>query len=429
MSGGIAVSLFWMIVPVAAPLIVFLLLGFFSYFCLGASDIFINRLFLYRIPEKEAFSYNAMNNFMMAIVSLLFGVIGGFCIDIGTLIHFPVVLNPYAILFALIFILGVIGLWLSLSVEEKGSLSARDMLSVFSPDGMRAYIDIGKLGRADSEFKKKTVLLSIGNNANETATREIKSLMGTPLSNSKEEMIISLFNFPRPSLLPYLLSEAADPDSYYREKALFALGAYKGSEIEHLLISLLDDPDLIIRSIAAKSLGRTGNTDYLDKVRIYFLQDNPIAAQLNYIIALKNMDTEGTFLQYLFQSVHKRRSRRYKETVFSLYSDILDFQPYLEELYRAAASEGNDPVIDTFLNDCRDSLDFFRARKNLKQFFGHKSWVQIGSVCETFLRKQDFNGSEQFLKKGILTLISTGGPTDFTDALACVYFTYQLIRP
>ncbi len=71
--------------------------------------------------------------------------------------------------------------------------------------------------------------------------------------------------------------------------------------METTLIRLLDDPSQRIRSTAAKSLARVGNTSYLE--RIQALAGEPstnLWAAMNYFIAISIMDQKGRYLEHLF---------------------------------------------------------------------------------------------------------------------------------
>ncbi len=404
--------------------------GFFTNFFLLSCNILISRVVVNSMPEDETFSYNAMVNFVTALFSAAAGILGGFLINWG---QYPthLLFNRYSYLFIFGILLSVLIAFLSALLVEKGSLSGKETAAIlFSFEGLRAYINIGKMQGAKNPVKKRTVLLSISENEAPAATEELKRILALPLSASKGEVIKSLFRHPRPVLLPELLQEAKDFGSYHQLKALFALGAYPDSEVEKLLLELLDNSDSAVRSNAAKSLGRIGNKSALAKVRL--LAGDAVTSwdKINYLIALKNMDESGEYLRYLFEHTAENTKGIFNQTYYALVADTYEMKPSLSIIYQAHnLKKGNGLKI--FLDNSRDHEMFFLHNIELITRFQEKNWQQIQNFC-----RESLNGRESLIKNipGYLAALRSGitgyseiNKCSYDDALALVYFTYQIL--
>ena len=298
---------------------------------------------------------------------------------------------------------------------------------------MRAYNYIGKLNSIEDPVKKKTVILSMSQNDAPIATEEMRSIIASPLSSGKGEVIKSLFNHPRPELLNDLLREAADYGSYHQTKAIFALGAYEDKEVEVFLVGLLNSTDSSVRSSAAKSLGRVGHRDSVEIVRNLASQAERPLDKINYFIALKNMDSSGVVFQNIFRESRSLSNGQFRQTYYSLAADLLDFKPQLSQIYSSKNLQKGDGLRD-FLDQTRDLGYFYKHHKDLIQWFADSDWFQIGEFCQKSLRNiEDLNLSDPQLNlrtavmEEALKLKENESQTLYDDALSCVYFTYQIL--
>jgi len=427
----------WIILPVSVenkiPIVFFFVLGFFSNFFLLSTNMLINRVVVNTMPDKDSFSYNAMINFVMAFFSFFSGIAGGILIDRGQSSGLPLP-NNFSFLFSFIMILSLLLVVLSLKIIDKGSLSAKETAAIlFSLEGLRAYNYIGKLNTTEDPVKKRTVLLSISQNDASIATEEMRSIIASPLSPGKGEVIKSLFNHPRPALLKDLLREAGDSGSYHQVSAIFALGAYDGKAVESLLLKLLKNSESTIRSNAAKSLGRIGHTDSLEIVRIQALKAQLAMDKINYLIALKNMDSGGQIFGSVFEDAASTGDSIFPQTYYSLVGDLLDLKPALSHIYSSKNMQKGDGVRD-FLDQTRDLNYFYDHHKELIKWFSHGKWKHIGEFCIESLAGVDGQKIPEpliHLKKAVedqsLRFISHSSDSFYDDALAAVYFTYQIL--
>ncbi len=425
--------LFWAVLPVKGgegniPVVIYYVLGFFTNFFLMTSNVLVSRVVVNTMPEDETFGYNSMINFMMALFSAGSGFLGGTLIDAGQRMHLPVI-NSYGFLFVLAIFLSLAVTFLSIRLIDRGSLTTRQAAAIFfSFEGLRAYIDIGKMKNTSNPVKKKTVLLSISENEAPFVTEELKKILALPLSASKGEVIKSLFSHPRPELLPELLAEARDSGSYHQLKAIFALGAYPSPDVEELLLQLFQDTDSAVRSNAAKSLGRIGNTTVLPLVRSMADRAESSWDRINYLIALKNMDDSGMFLENLFDTGAKGPEGTFRQTYYALCADLYGMAPSLSALYQACnLTKGKG--IQVFLESTRDHERFYRYYQDLKKWFKEEKGASVRAFCRESLRDlpdEAETGYKTGLRNGILRFTERE-KTVYDDMCAAVYFTYQIL--
>jgi hypothetical protein len=432
----------WILLPVSTdtklPIYYYFILGFFTNFFLWSGNVLVSRVLVNTMPENESFSYNSMTNFITAFFSLFSGIIGGLLIDLGQgsgLLLF----NVYSYLFLFAMALSLVLMVLSLFMVDRGSLSARETAAIlFSFEGMRAYMDIGKLNVTEDPVKKKTVLLSISQNETAVATEEIRSILASPLSSGKGELIKSLFSHPRPVLLPELLREAEDSGSYHQLKAVFALGAYPGVETDKLLVNLLDSSDISVQSNAAKSLSRIGHNKSLIRIRLQAKQAIHAWDKINFLIALKNMDSQGIIFMDIFKESKKISNSMFPQTYYSLASDLLDLKPQLSAIFNSRNLKSGEGVRN-FLELTRDLDLFYKHHKDLKAWFKTGNWLKIWQFCFNSLNSKDnltlLSDPVKNLRTAILTESQTisfeqmGDNLFYYDSsLAAVYFTYQILN-
>jgi len=435
----------WFILPVSQntkiPVYLYFILGFFTNFFLLLGNLLISRVFVNTMPENESFAYNAMTNFITAFFSLISGIAAGLLIDYGQRSS-AFLFNNYSYLFLFAMSLSLILVFLSLILIDKGSLSARETAAIlFSFEGLRAYMDIGKLNSTSNPVKKKTVLLSISQNEASVATDEIRHIIGSPLSSDKGEIIKSLFRNPRQELLLPLLTEAADLGSYHQPQAVFALGAYPGIKTENLLLQLLDSPDISVKSNAAKSLSRIGHTESLNKIRLQSTNAVNAWDKINFLIALKNMDPEGLVFRNIFNESKSFTNSLFPQTYYSLAADLLELKPQLSIIFNSRNMKSGTGV-KNFLEEARDIDSFYKSHKELKSWFKLENCASIWDFCSKSLELNTINGnlsnlpgSFQQLRYAVLEKSKNislqkqfNCKSDYDDALAAVYFTYQILN-
>ncbi len=425
-SLGLAISfLLWFFIPADFPLYIYFILGIVTGFFLYTNNMLTNRLIVRVLPEGDTVGYNSMINFVVAFVSLFVGFAGGYLADSHSL-FFTSLPNSYSLTFLFASVTASAALVLSFMVSEPDSRSNRDAISIlFSPSNLQAFWQIGRLDKIKDPVRRRTVLLNISKQENTLATEEIRAVLASPLSTGKGEIIKSLFSHPRHELLDDLIREAESSSSYHRLKAIFALGAYPDSKTEELLEKLLFDDNPDVCSNAAKSLGRIGSRKYLDVVREKASEDEDLWNSMNYAIALNNMDREKKFLKNLFSEKIYRQDKRFRQTYYSLVARMLGFSPSLSDIYKSRNLVKGEGLRD-FLDEAREHKKFYEEHENFIKMFSEGSYSLIWKRCSLMIASVDAKKHFRYLAESI-----TGYPaeqSDYDDALACVYFTYQILN-
>jgi predicted MFS family arabinose efflux permease len=428
--GSLAVTILilgWAAAPETLPIAIYFVLGFFLIFMININNMLISRLIIKRMPEKEAVGFSSMVQFIIAIISLILGIVGGRLIDFGP-IDAGVLLNQYSWTFSFAAGLSLTSFIIVLRLKDSESLSGKDAASILlSVYGMRAYLNINRLQKIEDPVRKKTVLLSIGSNQNDVATSEIKRMLLSPFSSDKAELIRGLFYHPRPSLLPLLLKDAADEGSYTRESSVFALGASPGKETEEILLTLLDSSDMVIRSSSAKSLGRIGHTASLNRIRNLFSIEKDTRCLMNYFIAMKNMDKKGTYLLDLFSLRWVGKTQSFRQGIYSLNAEFMHYKPELSHLFQLSNGQRGAGVLD-FLDETRDHPGFLESHQDLIKWFKEDAFIPIIDFCRNVLNEDVSNSLRQNIKDSIMNRTNEVLQLEYDDVLAVLYYTYQVVK-
>lgn len=418
-------TMLWIVTPVDSGIIFYFIFGFLTTFALYVNMIMINRLVVRALPENDAVSYSTMLNFFVGFISFLVGLCAGTLADLPNIsgLNLP---NSYSLTFMMAMLFCGLTLVFTYKTKDDGSLSTREAASImFSITNLASFQRISQLRKTENPVEKRALLLNLGNDNTIMAEEELRNYLHNPLSVDKEEALLSLFSNPRPRLLPQILAEADDRDSYQRVQAIFALGAYPGEESEKLLISLLDDPEPSIRSNAAKSLGRIGSNSCLEKVRQNARVSTGIWDHLNYTIALKHMDKEGRFLKDLFSVEISERNISMIQAHYSLNAKLQDFLPSLAYIFQSRnLSQGQG--LQDFLDEARDDEGFLESHMDFMRWFEKGKFEKIWNRCRNLLSEKMPSAYFDNMKNSIMEFPSEEAGYD--DTLAVVYFTYQLIK-
>lgn len=426
----------WMVVPVTAQVYIFFILGLLTNFFLGVINILIRRLVASVIPDDEGVSFNSMVNFVIAFFALFGGLAGGALASAGLMIPHEIRLggvhlgNSYILTHSLAMVLSVVGLVLSGLLREKGSYSTKDAAQImFSLHGIRAFLDMDKLNKATDPIKRKSLLLSLGTNLTGVATSEIRSTLASPFSDDKAEVIRGLFDRPRPALADELIKDAFDTDSYTQIESIFALGSLVHNEkAEKALVYLLEHGTNLTRSTAAKSLARvTRDSRYLPRVESISDLAVNTSEEMNFLIARNIMDKEGSFFEELFLSAKKGMSPTFRQTRYSIMAHFLGFSPSLAQLFEQK-NLGKEDYLSEFLAEARDVVEIDQQRAAIDSAFEHREWSRIWAICFSMTRNLIFKDSRlRHLYHAVQEAQAMPrAQTDGDDALAVLYFSYQL---
>jgi predicted MFS family arabinose efflux permease len=419
-------AIIWAVLPSSIPHSFIFTLGFVTAFFMHMSMLLVSRLVLHSLPGKDKIGFTSMINFFSAILSLGVGLSAGMVADFSEQAALPV-LNSFGLTFLLATVLALLTGVLCAFLKDSGSLSVKETINIlFSTRNLKAFLDIYQFNETEDPMKRKSILLSIEQSDTAVATEEIQRMIRHPLSSEKGEVIKSLFENPRPALVDDLIQEALDQNSYHRQSAAFALGAYPDKQVEKVLIRLLDDPSPRIRSTAAKSLARVGNTSNLKKVQT--LADDPTIdmwAAMNYFIAISIMDQEGRYLKYLFGKIVDSQGASFEQTMFSLSAKMLNHEPALADLYQEENLADN-AGLELLLEDAKQLEPFLHHARMLREHFSHEKYEEIWDWCQELLEERQMQGPYDYLRQSIITFDAQS--VDKEKTLAAVYFTYQILK-
>ncbi|PIE35511.1 hypothetical protein CSA56_03970 [candidate division KSB3 bacterium] len=418
-------ALIWCVIPITIDLVGFFFLGFVTFLLQSTVMLLVSRLELRSIPETNKMGYVSMLNFFSAAISLGMGLFGGFLADLGERIPFPGV-HAFGLTFFVAVILAMqIGI-LSFFLKDAGSLSLRDTAQIlFSTRNLKAFLDVYQFHSTEDQNRRKSILLSIGKSNTTVAVDEMRKILRNPLSTEKEDILKSLFVYPKPALLDDMIKEASDKHSYHRVTALFALGAYPNKKVEDVLLPLLRDRTSRVRSTAAKSLARVGNRSALPTIRKLSADPNlTIWDRMNYMIAMSFMDQEGRYLEQIFTMADHHQGTSYEQTILSLAAKMHNMSPPLSELYQ---EENVTPSagLNILLEEAKQLQPFFTHAHHLTECYEQGRYEEIWQWCRDLLpdvQQQRF----QYLKNAIKTYDFQ--KTTREKAFSALYFTYQILR-
>ena len=421
-----AMGIVWGVLPVSISWSIIFFMGFLTRFLVHTSFLLVSRLVLKSMPVKESLGYTSMINFFTALISLGIGLFGGMLADFGAIFTLSG-FNSFGFSFLLFSAVALLNGLFSTFLRDHGSLSLRDTVGIlFSTRNLKAFLDIYQLNMTEDPLKRKSILFSIGQSTTSLATDEMQRILKHPLSPEKAEVLRSLFANPRPALLDDLIYEAQKPDSHNRREAIFALGAYPEPRVEQLLLPLLDDPSVHIRSTAAKSLARAGNTSALDKI-LHQAKDPTLDLwnSMNYFIAISIMDRQGSYLAGLFQHPVLKQGTSASQAFFSLSARMLDFEPSLGDLYQKENLQGTQGL-RFLLEEAKQLQPFLKHGKQLARYYAQEDYQAIWRWCQELLEGSHAEEPLCHLRQSILT--QNSGTFTKEETLATVYFSYQLLK-
>jgi predicted MFS family arabinose efflux permease len=418
----------------------FFVLGFFTNFFISMINILVFRLVAQVMPDDEAISFNSMVNFVIAIIALGVGLLSGYLADKGELAQSLFTLegkaagNAYSLVFIFAIVLTVVETLVATRLMEVGSYSSQAAAAViFSVHGLQAVSMIERLEHTTDPSKRRALMLALGNNLNNVATSEMRSILASPFSTDKLEAIRALGDRPRASLLQDLIKVAKDNDSYVQLDAIAALGSYsrEPKAKEALAQLLLEGRWSSVRSMASKSLARmTESTEYLPVVNNLALKAKHIDEEIDFLIAKRFMDKEGLFYQDFFLSVEQGRSATYRQTRYAVLASFLKFgSPRLAHLFELMNNGDVKDFLSGFLTEARDLPQIDERYEEVLTAFEKKDWAFVSTFCLGVLDLCDVSQDPCFenLRLGLLKARDMDASRfDIQDYLAELYFCYSL---
>jgi hypothetical protein len=433
------VLVIWAILPADVHFLFFFLLGFLANFFINCINLMTYKMVALVIPEENAIGFSSFVNFLIAVCALVCGVVAGYAVDLGAALdgRFQYLQmkigNSYSLCFLLALVLCILGYVISLSVKEKGSLSASEAAqALFSMHGLRAFSVIDRIEKTKDPTRRKILLLGLGSNFAGVATSELRLKLASPFSADKVEVIRALGDCPRPALVGDLAKIALNDDSYVQLDAIGALGGYVDNPVARdALVALLDSRWGASRSMASKSLSRfSGSSQYLSRVNALSLAARHIDEEIDYLIAKRNMDKVGRFYGDFFVAVKNMHSSAYRQTRYALIASFLKFgSPRLAHLYELMNIGTTEDFLVDFLPEARDLEAIDNNYDSVFSAFGSNDKVFIVRFCTEMIRKADveYDSCLSNLKIGLLEAEKMNiNDFDIQDMLALLYFGYSL---
>ena len=406
----------------------FYILGFLTVFIQNILSLLSARLFIQSIPDEGSVSYTSMDVVVTSVLAFFLGFAAGGLADLSsTTLNLPV-LNVYGLTFALAMAICIFITIVAAGFHEKDSATLKKTWTMFfSIEHMRTFRDISRLSSGRSNLKRKTLILSLAYTGSSLANEEIRQMFLNPLGAEKGDIMKTLFERRRPELVPDLIREAMEKHSLYRQEAIFALGAYPEKEVEDVLTRLLEDEDSLTASNAAKSLGRIGNTENMDKVfkRYIHGRRGNIHRDLNYVIALYNMAPEGEWMESLFTPEVSREGETYEQNLYTLAARQMDLSPPLGWIYQMNNIRDGEGI-QILLDETREMDLFFRAHDFLQDSYEKKDYGAILDWCRERLKEApELKGAALPVARSIINFEREYGNPG--NSIATLYYTYQIL--
>lgn len=430
----------WVLVTKSVSPVWFFILGFFTNFFVSLISLLTYRLVAQIMPDEETVAFNSMVNFVIAIIAFGVGILSGFLADKADFARSLFTLdgraagNGYTLVFLFAIVLTSIETLVASRLQELGAYSSQAAAQViFSMHGLRAVSMIEKLERTKDPAKRRFLMLSLGENLNNLATSELRSILASPFSPDKLEAVRALADRPRKSLLDDLIKVARDDDSYVQLDAIAALGSYRKDEkAKDALVNLmLHGRWSSVRSMASKSLARiTESTEYLNLVNELSHSAKHIDEVIDYLIAKRFMDKSGSFYQEFLISIEQGRSATFRQTRYAVIASFLKFgSPRLAQLYEHMNMGVPKDYLSPFLTEARDLNHIDVHYDEVLQYFNEHRWEALRTFCLDILTSSDvsFDPCFENLKLGLLRAQKMDIELfDIQDMLAMLYFSYSL---
>jgi len=420
----ILLSALWFRGDSSAPLWAYFILGFISMFFIGMIRLLLDRLVVNTIPANDRIGFTSTISIVFSFISLLVGLTGGFLADHAGVFS-PWIYHEYSLTFAFMGILAFMNFVLSLFLKEGGSLSANQLISVISkPRNLKTIHKLDLLKRVNSDSRKESILIEIESDQSHLASQEIRKRLNMATMRDKEMVIRSLFSCPRPELEEQLIQEATDPDSWWRQSAIFALGAYPTEKSRSTLRKIMKEKYPYLRSVAAKSMARIGDFSCYDSI-VELLQRERLDVRtcINLVIALSLIEKDGSYWSTIFRLASEKKSYRFVQSLLIIGSRRQSFEPPIEDLfYELNLSEkgGFSALLEEMADMKMSEEEFYRIQDHLEQ----KDFPALWNWCRSRCREFSLLEPHEPLRKSILAMKKRKLMPSLV--LAGLYFTLQL---
>ncbi len=420
----IVLSVLWFLGDSFLSLWIYFLMGFISMFFIGMIRLLLDRLVINTIPANDRVGFSSAISVVFSFVSLGVGLAGGALADLTPRLPFSVP-HEYSLSFGLMGVLALVNFCLSLYLKEGGSLTANELLTVISnPKNLRTIHNIDMLKRVSDDAKKESILIELEFDQSHLATQEIRRRMRKPTLRDKEMVLRSLFSCPRPELEDDLIEEAMDAHSWWRQSAIFALGAYKTEKSQNALRKIMREKYPYLCSVAAKSLARIGDFSIRDKIEEFLLRDSlDVRSRINFIIALSLIEKNGRYWDAIFRLASPQESYRFVQSLMIIGCRRQSFQPPIEDFfYELNLSEqgGFDALLDE-LADIQMSEEEFNL---LQEDMNGRNYPALWSWCRNRCKNMSLLEPYEPLRANIVSVHKRNFTSSYV--MAGLYLTLQL---
>jgi hypothetical protein len=422
----IMMSIFWTYIkPDQLSTTILISAGVISIFFITALFILISRLILHILPPDDRIGFTSILYCFAALFALSAALLSGKLADqaLSLKLGLP---HIYSLGYAgmgltALAMLLIVKFWL----KEQLSMSLPEAFSLMtSPAKFKTFMNIEKLPKINNKHKRDMILLELTHSSNSMATNEIKQQLQSPMIRQKEELLRSLFFNPRPELLDNIIDEAADCDSWWRETALFVLGAYQNKRAETALKAVFENETYpYMRSIAAKSLARIGCTDYQNEITaMYKNPKNSIRTVVNAFIARSIIDKKGRYLHDIFNIIHVKKSPKFHCHIYIIIGHRLGLQPELENFfYQARLDQQN---IDELLEHAAEIPAIAAIISEIKELIAANRLNAVYAKMSKLLKDAQIVEPLENLRLGLLKPFDN---PNLEDTIAFIFFNWQIL--
>lgn len=420
----VIISIFWALGSSDTNPFLLFLLGFVSMFFIGMIRLLLDRLIINSIPADDRVGFTSVLAVVFSLVSLFIGLFGGYLADLSVNSNVPVV-NAYSLSFFLMAIVGLINTVVSILIKEKDSLPVNQLIqSLTDRKQLKTIHNLDKLHRKCSVTQKDMILIEIESDDTHLATREIRKRLKLSTLKDKEMIIRSLFSNPRPELESELIEEALDKYSWWRQSAIFALGAYNTENSAKTLRAIFKEKYPYIKSIAAKSLARIGDYSCHDEINELLHKTTlDVRTYVNLIIAISLIEYNGHYWSSVFRLIKDNQSHRFIQNLLIIGSLRLNFTPPIEDLFyelNLDKEEGFNTIIEELIDLNIDPDEF----ETLQEDVLNSNYIGLVTWCRCRLKKIRLVEPYEPLRQEILLFKKR--KIEPSIALGIIYFTIQL---
>ncbi|QEN03878.1 MFS transporter [Thiospirochaeta perfilievii] len=420
----IIISIVWSISKPTTNPILFFVLGIISMYFIGMIRLLLDRLIINSIPEGDRIGFTSSLAVVFSFISLIIGILGGFLADLPTVLSLELN-NEYSLSFLLMAFLATFNFIISFFIGEKGCLTAFEfLLTLISPKNRKTIHNLDKLNRTSDKVKKQLILVELESDDTMLATEEIQKRLKLSNLKDKEMVIRSLFSYPRYELLDEIIEEAQDKLSWWRQSAIFALGAYDDERSKTVLRKIFKEKYPYVKSIAAKSLARVNDFSFhREIIDMLKLKNLDVRTYINLIIAISLIENNGNYWSSIFLLIKEKASFRFQQTLINIGCTRLNFTPPIDEFFYDLNID-IESGFNTILEELYDIKVTDKELAELHCYLSEKNYYKIWSWSSK--RCREFKLLEPFEPLRLEIIHFRKRDISPTMAIASLYFTIQL---